>query len=192
MRTLDLAELRRISVIDAGTGERIGDITDAIVHPLEGRFLGILVRGADGEESVLPVDALRIGENAVMATTNPPLQVRASSTVLHDGRLAAGHLVGTNVVTDDGRLIGKVNDVHVLPELNLVAYKVTGSVLQKMFGGGFFIAGDLPTAVSADGVRMIVPSDTEENHAAGSVEELLRPKEQPRDAGRAGLEDADR
>jgi sporulation protein YlmC with PRC-barrel domain len=176
MRTLDLGHLRKMSVLDAGSGEKVGEVLDAVVHPTEGRLVGIVVRLNSGEDAVLPVGSLRIGDNAVMATAGAPLEVRASSTVLRDGVLAAGRLVGANVVTEDGRLLGKVNDVEFIPDLGLAAYKVTDSMLKKIFGGGFYIAGDLPVAISSDGVRMIVPTDTEDRHAAGSVEELLRPK----------------
>jgi sporulation protein YlmC with PRC-barrel domain len=174
MRILDLGELRKMSVLDAGSGDKVGDVIDAIVHPTEGRLVGALVRLANGEEAVLPVDSLRIGDNAVMAIAGAPFELRTSSSVLRDGVLAGGTLVGANVVTEDGRLLGKVSDVEIMPELGLAAYKVSSTVLQKIFGGGFYIAGDLPRALSSDGVRMIVPSDTEEKHAADAVEALLR------------------
>lgn len=175
MRTLDLGEIRKMSVLDAGSGERIGEIVDVVVHPTEGRLLGIVLKGLGGEEAVLSVDSVRIGENAVMAASGAQLEVRASSAVLRGGVTAAGTLVGANVVTEDGKLLGKVNDVHVLPEHSLVAYKIAGTVMQKIFGGGYFISGDTPMAFSSDGARMIVPVDTEERLAAGTVEELLKP-----------------
>lgn len=176
MRTLDLGEIRKMSVLDAGSGERIGEIVDIVVEPTEGRLLGILLRTSEGEEAVLPLASVRIGENAIMAATGAALELRATSAVLKQGVLGAGVLAGANVVTEDGRLLGTVKDVHVLPELGLVAYKVAGGMMQKIFGGGYFIAGDVPVALSADGARMIVPSDTEEKLAAGSVDELLKPK----------------
>jgi uncharacterized protein YrrD len=176
MRTLDLGEIRKMSVLDAGSGDRVGEIVDIVVEPTEGRLLGLLIRNGQGEEAVLDIASIRIGENAVMAATGAPLEVRASSAVLRGGVLGAGLLVGANVVTEEGTLLGKLSDVHVLPELGLVAYKIAGTVLQKIFGGGYFIAGDVPVALSSDGARMIVPGDTETRLAAGSIEELLKPK----------------
>jgi sporulation protein YlmC with PRC-barrel domain len=176
MRTLDLGDLRKMTILDSGSGERMGEIRDAIVHPTQGRLIGVIVKLASGEEAVLPVESLRIGDNAVMATAGAQLEVLSSSPSMRDGVPASTRLVGTNVVTEDGRLLGKVSNIEFLPDLGLAAYKVTGTVLQKIFGGGFYIAGDTPKAFSADGVRMIVPSDTEDRLAAGSVEELLRSK----------------
>ncbi|MBC8144674.1 MAG: PRC-barrel domain-containing protein [bacterium] len=174
MRLLDLGEIRQLSVLDSGTGDRLGSINDIVVHPTDGRLLGLIIRALDGEDSVIPLSAFRIGDNAVMAQPDPPLELLGSSELLKDGAFAAGALVGVNIVTEDGRLLGKIKDVIVLPELSIVAYKIAGSVLQKIFGGGFYIAGDLPIALSSDGVRMIVPSDTEEKHAAESVDALLK------------------
>lgn len=174
MRTLDLDEMRKMSVLDSGNGNKIGVVADVVVHPTDGRLLGLIIRTDDGEESVMSLAAFRIGDNAVMAEPNALLEVRSSSELLNEGAAAEGELVGANIVTDDGKLLGKVSDVIILPELSLVAYKVAGSALQKFFGRGFYVAGDLPSAISSDGVRMIVPSDTEEKHAAESIEELFK------------------
>jgi sporulation protein YlmC with PRC-barrel domain len=176
MRTIDLGEIRKMSVLDAGSGERIGELVDIVVEPTEGRLLGVVIRTGDGEEAVLSLESVRIGENAVMVSSGAPLETRASSGALRAGVLGGGLLSGANVVTEDGRLLGKIKDIEILPELGLVAYKVAGTVMQKIFGGGYYIAGDVPVALSSDGARMIVPTDTEERHAAGSVEELLKPK----------------
>src|SRR5688500_10041197 len=119
MRSLDLNDMRRMAVLNSGTGDRMGEISDIVVQPTEGRLLGIILKTSDGEESILPLASMRIGENAVMAETDAPLEVRSSSVTLEQGVAAAGRLVGANVVTDDGRLLGKINDVIVLPELGL-------------------------------------------------------------------------
>jgi hypothetical protein len=82
-------------------------------------------------------------------------------------------MVGTNVVTEDGKLLGRVGEVHLSLETPRVTYRVAESTLQRFLGGGFYIAGDLPSAYSRDGVRMIVPPDTEERYAAESVDEAF-------------------
>lgn len=173
MRSLDLGEMRKMAVLDAGSGDRLGDIADIVVHPTDGRLLGVILESDGEHQSILSVESLRIGENAVMAAAGATMEARSSSAVLAGG-VAAKDLTGANVVTEDGRLLGTISDVVVLPEHALIAYRVAGSILQKMFGGGFYIAGDLPSAMSSDGARIIVPSDTADKHAVGSVVDLLR------------------
>jgi hypothetical protein len=46
--------------------------------------------------------------------------------------------------------------------------------LQRFFGGGFYIAGNVPHAYSSDGVRMIVPDDTENSRAVESLAEAIQ------------------
>jgi hypothetical protein len=45
--------------------------------------------------------------------------------------------------------------------------------MQKFLGGGFYIASDLPTAYSHDGVRIIVPAYTEERYAVTTIDEAF-------------------
>jgi hypothetical protein len=51
--------------------------------------------------------------------------------------------------------------------------------LQRWFGGGFFIAGDVPSGYAAYRPRFIVPEDVEERCAADSVTEALNRNEEP-------------
>src|SRR5512133_1350736 len=169
LRILDVDEIRHMSVIDAGSGDKVGGVADVIVEPTGGRFIGIIVDSTDGDDSVLGLDAFRIGANAIMAAPGASRESRASSELMRRGVPAASKLVGVNVITEDGHLLGKISEVHVIVEQNLTIYRVSGSLLQRVFGGGFYIQGNHPVALSSDGVRLVVPADTETKHAATPI-----------------------
>jgi uncharacterized protein YrrD len=167
------SQLKGMAVLRRDTGDKLGSVVDAVVDPAGGRVLGINVQSAEGEVCVLGTPDFLIGQDAVMVTRAEPVLGGETEGGLESGVSAARGLVGTNVVTDDGRLVGKVSDVYISAERPRLAYRVTGSALERFFGGGFFMGGDVPRAYSPDGARLIVPADTEDRRAARSAAEAI-------------------
>jgi hypothetical protein len=95
------------------------------------------------------------------------------------GALVSKGIVGTHVVTEDGTLLGRVGEVLVSVAEPRTALRVVESTIQQFFGGGFYMAGDVPTSYSPDGTRMIVPSDTRERRGAESAAEALGRRTEP-------------
>ena len=174
MRSMNVEkELKGKTVLRTDTGDKMGEVSDAIVHPIEGRVMGLIVRTEEGQERALAARDFFIGKDAIMATEGARFVEEGAGHNLEPGVPALGEIVGTNVVTDDGKLLGRVNEVHVSLELPRAVYRVTGSTLQRFLGGGFYIAGSLPAAYSRDGVRMIVPADTEDRYAVTTIDEAF-------------------
>ena len=179
MRAMNVdKELKGMTVLRSDTGNKMGEVLDAIIHPTEGRVMGLIVRTDEGQERALATRDFFIGKDAVMATPGAIFVIQSEDDSLDDGIPAIGEIVGTNVVTDEGELLGRVSEVHISLETPRTAYRVTGSTLQRFFGGGFYIAGDLPSGYSRDGVRMIVPVDTDERHAVTTVDEAFGTRRQ--------------
>jgi sporulation protein YlmC with PRC-barrel domain len=176
-RTLDISDLKGMPVLAADSGERLGEVTDAIIHPTKGRILGVALKTTDGERRVLDVQEIRIGEDAVMAA--PGTRPHAADDVedLREGVSARDGIIGANVVTAAGKLIGRISGVYVSIDRPRTAYRVTESTLQRWFGGGFFIAGDVPSGYAADRPRFIVPEDIEEIYGGDSITEALNKHE---------------
>ncbi len=173
-RTLNVAQqLKGMAVLVTTTGERLGEVTDAIIHPTEGRMLGITVRTSGGEERALATRDFFIGPDAVMASGAVLAETEDGGGALAGGVPACRELLGTNVVTEDGKLLGRVSEVHISVEPPRVIYRVAESTLQRFFGGGFFIAADVPRTYSPDGVRLIVPTETEDRYAISSLAEAI-------------------
>lgn len=171
LRTLNVeSDLRGMSAIESDTGNKLGEIVDALVDPLRGTLVGLSLRTTKGENLALPAQKIVIGADAIMVARR---ESHKSPVYRVAGTPAFTCLVGTNVVTENGTLIGQISDVYVAVGQREVGYHVTESALQDIFGGGFYIAGDIARAFSNDGMRMIVPADTTEHYAARSIEDVF-------------------
>jgi sporulation protein YlmC with PRC-barrel domain len=178
-RTLNAAiELKGMSVLRSDTGERLGEVSDVIILPTEGRVAGIAIGSPDGWQRAMGSTDFIIGADAIMAVEGAQFDEQMLDGTLAEGLHPASDIIGSNVVTEDGKLLGRVSEIHVSKESPIVFYRIAESKLQRFLGGGFFIAGNLPRAYSPDGARLIVPQDTEEHYAASSLGELIHTKVQ--------------
>jgi uncharacterized protein YrrD len=171
-----LKELKGMPLINRATGEKLGDVEDALIHPTQGRVLGLLLKDSGGQRHALDVRDCLIGKDAVMVAEHFHFETPGHGETLSGG-VPVGELTGTKAVTEDGRLIGRVSDVYILVDQPRAAYHVTESTMQRFFGGGFFLAGDVPKAYSPDGARLILPSDTENRAAVSSLDEVFAPSQ---------------
>lgn len=176
VKTLNVAsDLKGMTVLASDSGEKLGNATDVIIHPVEGKVLGIALRTLEGERRVISTQDFSIGVDAIMAAKGSVAHTTDTTGDLAGGVEAVGEIVGTNVVTEDGKLLGRVREVHILADRPRAVYRVAETTLQRFFGGGFYLAGDVPRSYSPDGARMIVPADVEQRHAASSVAEAVQP-----------------
>lgn len=171
-------DLKGMGVLKIDTGSKLGEVSDAVLHPLKGKMLGVILRTPEGAYRILLSSDFFIGADAIMADAKARFE-ETPSDKLERGIPALGAIVGTNLVTEEGRLIGRVNEVYVSTEKPYAVYRVVESTLQKFFGGGFFIPADAVRAYSEDGIRMIVPADLEDRYAASSLEDAMAMREQP-------------
>ncbi|HEY8460315.1 MAG TPA: PRC-barrel domain-containing protein, partial [Blastocatellia bacterium] len=69
IRTLNVAkDLRGMPLLAVDTGAKLGEIRDAIIQPVEGRVIGLVVRTLDDDELRLRIDDVIIGPDAVMTS----------------------------------------------------------------------------------------------------------------------------
>lgn len=165
-------DLKGRAVLKSDTGEKLGQVEDLIIHPTNGYVLGVSLRSMEGSSVALAAGDCIIGPDAVMVAAGALRPATDTGHALAGG-VNSGAIVGAIVVTEDGKLLGRVSEVHVSEKFQIAIYRVVESTLQRFFGGGFFLAGNLPLAYSLDGARMIVPSDTEDKHARPSLAEAV-------------------
>ncbi len=165
-------DLKGRAVLKSDTGEKLGEVEDLILHPTNGHVLGVGLRTIEGASVALAAGDCIIGPDAVMVAAGTLRPTTDTGDVLAGG-VNSGTLIGANVVTKDGKLLGRVSEVHVSEKFQIAIYRVAESTLQRFFGGGFFLAGNMPLAYSLDGKRLIVPSDTEDKHARTSLAEAV-------------------
>jgi sporulation protein YlmC with PRC-barrel domain len=166
------SDLKGRAVLKSDTGEKLGEVEDLIIHPTNGHVLGISLRSMEGASIALAAGDCIIGPDAVMVAAGALRPTTDTGDALAGG-VDSGTIVGATVVTEDGKLLGRVSEVHVSEKFQIAIYRVAESTLQRFFGGGFFLAGNLPLAYSLDGARLIVPSDTEDRHARPSLAEAV-------------------
>lgn len=174
IRTLNVAkDFRGMILLAADTGAKLGEVRDAIIQPTEGRVMGVVARTPGGEEIKLRVSDFFIGQDAVMTSREAFERAGEHAGELAGGIRAVDEMVGSNVMTEDGRLLGRISDVYIRADQPRAIYRVAESTLQKFFGGGFFLPGNVPHSYAPDGSRIIVPADTENRYATSSLIEAL-------------------
>ena len=164
-------QLRGMPVLVPDTGEKLGEVLDALIHPTRGELLGIVLRTSSGKERLLATDDFFIvlPKGVVVAAEEARSDLESLSRLLVGGVNACGEILGIQVVTEKGKLLGRVCEVYILVDSPQVFYRIATSTWQRLFGGGFFMAGDVPHAYSLDGLRLIVPAETEEHYVATSL-----------------------
>jgi len=174
IRTLNVAkDLRGMTLLAVDTGAKLGEIRDAVINPTEGRMIGVVVRTLDGDEIRLRIKDVIIGTDAVMTSWETFARASDRSMDLVSGARAVDEMIGSNVVTEDGDLLGRITEVYVCADRPQTVYRVTESRLQKFFGRGFFLPGQAARSYAPDGARMIVPADTEDHYATSSLSDAL-------------------
>jgi len=174
IRTLNVAkDLRGMPLLAADTGAKLGEISDAVIHPTEGRVMGVVVRTLDGDDLRIRLGDIIIGEDAVMTSGEAFERAGDYAREMAAGFRAVDEMIGSNVVTEEGVLLGRISEVYIRVDKPQAVYRIIESRLQKFFGGGFFLAGDVARSFAPDATRMIVPADTEQRYAASSLSEAL-------------------
>lgn len=138
-------------VIDVRNGTKLGQVTETIVSPDDGRLLGFVIKQGgmlSREEAVVEIDDVRsIGADAVTVEGDEIVhRPEASQPAFQEARGGDRTLVGRKVVSQGGSLLGTVADIV----LNEEARRASALVL----GGGVFEAGD---AMSVDRIVSVGP-----------------------------------
>jgi uncharacterized protein YrrD len=171
-------------VLDANTASKLGNVTDVLINPEKGVAMALLFRTLFGAQyAIAPKDVHIHNEaNAVIAfgeSVTDPAELRK---MLEKGVQAQGELVNTEVVTKDGRLLGRVSGVFLQTEQMRAIYHITSSEWQRLFGGGFYLIGNAPCAYSRAGARLIAPADAR-RHVFRSLAESIEAQMQEVAAG---------
>src|SRR5262249_16632799 len=127
----------------------------------------------DDAELRLRIGDIIIGQDAVMTSWESFEHAGDRAVEMAGGVRALDEVLGSNVVTEEGALLGRISEIYIHAHKPRVIYRVTESKIQKLFGRGFFLPGDVARSYAPDGPRIIVPADTEDRYAASSLGEAL-------------------
>jgi uncharacterized protein YrrD len=173
------------SVLSRATANKLGQTHDLLIDVARGTLAGLCVRLADATLRLVDYGEIySIGPDAVMINGDESA-VPVAVSPLRILPLAKNNLVGANVVTESGRLLGHVANLYLhLAESLLLVYEVRASLLDKLLGHALFFPASQGRAVSADFARIVVADDTPEksDHSLAALAARLfgpPPREDP-------------
>ena len=164
--------LTGMPVLSLATGNKIGEILDLFIDPINGVLLGVTLLLDDGRiAGITQADIYNFGKDAVMVRSED------SAIPLETNALAAGRqaskLIGTRIITESGDVLGQITNIFVtLKPPPHILYEARQSLLDKLLGREFFLPASVGYALSDDAARLVVP-DVTPDIAASDLESLL-------------------
>lgn len=160
-------------VLSRSTGNKLGEVHDLYIDPIEGVLKGVTVEAPNGKLGGIDFkDIFNFGKDAVMAEGDESV-VPINDEWLDKHPHAKKHLLGVKILTEGGNLLGSVGDIYVrLAAPPVVIYEVRDSVFDKLLGRNFYILASSGNAMSSNAERIVVP-DNASALASKSLSELL-------------------
>lgn len=186
-RSMDLSDLGALDLLREIVGRRLqldpssstisspGSVMDLLLDVLTGRVEGVVCRTSPESNGRSPrllvshLERVDLSQDGVLTVAcSTPSPDGCLSPVLEDEEwrgalpalaLASGELRGARVVTRDGRLIGQIREIYLVPRILQVFYLVSASRWRRMLGEEGYLRGDLPYAYSRDARRLFVPAE---------------------------------
>lgn len=161
-----------MTVLSRTTGNRLGEVSDLYIDPIEGLLKGLTIRTENGKLGGIDYkDIYNFGQDAVMAEHDDAV-VPINDEWIEGHPHAKKHLLGVKIVTESGNLLGNVGDIFVsLAAPPSVIYEVRDSVFDKLLGRSFYILAASGKALSNNAERIVVPDDASAR-ASKSLSEL--------------------
>jgi uncharacterized protein YrrD len=168
-------DLAGLAIIDVRDGKKLGQVSETVVSPDDGRLLGFVMKSGgilSRDESVVEIDDVRsVGADAITVEGEDLVhQADAASDAFREARGGNRALIGHKVVSQGGTVVGQVADIVISEDER----RVTGLVL----GGGMFEKGD---ALSADRIVSVGPDVVivADEHAAAEAGPFARSPKAP-------------
>jgi uncharacterized protein YrrD len=149
------------SALSRTTANKLGQTHDLLVDPVKGELAGLSLRMPDGSLRLVAYPEIySFGQDAIMINSDESA-VPVQASPLKALPLARNNLIGANVVTGDGKLLGQVVNVYLrLAETVLLIYEVRSSILDKLLGHALYFPAAEGRAISGDFTRLVVADDT--------------------------------
>jgi uncharacterized protein YrrD len=154
--------IRGLPVVTIGGGEDVAEVRDVIYSPEAGRVVGLTLnkRGflAGRRREVLSAETIHaIGRDAVMVDNEESLILPEDAPGEVGAPPSGRDVTGNEVLTEQGKSLGKVNDVIVLVGSN---GEVVGYEIDTASGGTAYIP--LPSQLAVSGSALVVPEATQD------------------------------
>lgn len=171
-------------ILSRATANKLGQTYDFIVDVGRGVLVGLAARIPDESLRLVNYEEVySFGADAIMITSDDSA-IHVQESPLKALPLAKHNLVGANVVTEGGKLLGQVANIYYrLGETLVLIYEVRSSLLDKLLGHTLYFPASQGRAISEDFARIVVADDTGEK-ATNSLDALAAllfgpPREDP-------------
>ncbi len=162
-----------MNVLDVETGQSIGSVTDIIVDPARGELLGYLVKGRDSVMRAVAWHEATLDSVALLTRVRALQRRTKLGDAFTQSVRAIRKMVGASVITDMGKLLGTISEVHFAPYFRKVSYRLKQPGIKGFFGGTLLLPGDAPHVYSSPGNRLILPSGSEEKYTTDDAPGLI-------------------
>ncbi|ADL11955.1 PRC-barrel domain-containing protein [Acetohalobium arabaticum] len=130
-------EVIDLPVVNLETGKEIGDVKDVVFDPDTERIVGLIVEGGGffKGDRMIPYDQLySMGDDAVTIKDESALSdLDDTKDYLIDN---PGDVIGSKVVTDDGKELGIIEDIILNPDDgNRDSYEITDGLVHDILDG---------------------------------------------------------
>lgn len=154
--------IRGLPVVTIDSGEDVAEVRDLIYSPEAGRVVGLTLnkRGflSGRRREVLPAEKIHaIGSDAVMVDNEDTLTAPDDAPDQVGETPSNRDVTGNEVLTEQGKSLGKVKDVVVLVGS---AGEVVGYEIETASGGTGYIP--LPSQLAVSGTALVVPDPTQD------------------------------
>lgn len=159
------------AVMSRTSANKIGQLHDLIIRPVEGILAGIAVNiGDSGLHLVEASEIYSIGPDAIMLN-NDRSAIAPENSPVKELPFALNKLIGVEVITEGGKVLGQVANIFMrLAEEPVLIYEVRSSILDKLLGRTLFFPASYARAFSAGEARLVVDNSAE--HASGTLQNL--------------------
>lgn len=151
------------TVLSRASANKLGQIHDLIIDPVEGSLAGVAVNMVDGRLHYVEAGEIySIGPDAVMVN-NDRSAIPPEGSPVKELPLALNKLVGVEVITEGGKVLGEIANIFMhLAEEPVLVYEVRSSILDKLLGRSLFFPASQGHSFSANEGRLVVTEDTAE------------------------------
>ncbi len=137
------SDLLKLNVLTFAEGENLGKPKDILFDPEENRLIALLVSegGWFSSAQVIPWQNIRtIGHDSIIVPDSSAIISANSDPYISRILGAENVLTGTEVYTEDGRDLGKIQDMYVDDSTGeIIGYEVSGGMFQSIARGRKFM-----------------------------------------------------
>jgi uncharacterized protein YrrD len=152
-------------IVSLETANKLGQVSDLLVHPLAGRLAGFSVQRLDESYALVSMpDVHDIGPDAIIVDRDDSLALTDDSPVKTLPK-AKENLIGVKVITEHGQLLGNISNLYICFDKNpAFIYEVRSSLFDTLLGRAFYFAASLGCAFSDDQTALVVTGGPEDMH----------------------------